>query len=102
MSRRDIPAKRPGTTVVVGWGNPMQTFFTQVEDENAGDDADLLWLGGRHGEMRRPEDLVRPLAPFAELTGPHLDQLRADRAACLDRGPTPLQRLGTRSGWGQR
>lgn len=92
MSRHEIPAKQPGLTVVVGWDNPMTTFFAQVEDESAGDDADpiVLWLGGSRREVLRPEDLVLPLAPFADLTGAHLDQLRADRAGDADRGPTAL------------
>lgn len=97
MSRHELPAKRPGTSVVVGWDNPMMTFFAQVLDEQAEEDADpvLLWLGTQHGEVTRPEDLVRPLAPFADLTAPHLEQLRADRVADLDCGPSLLQRFGS-------
>lgn len=97
MSRHELPARRPGTSVVVGWDNPMMTFFAQVLDEQADEDADpvLLWLGTQHGEVTRPEDLARPLAPFAELTAQHLEQLRADRVADLDRGPRPLQRFGS-------
>jgi hypothetical protein len=37
MSRNTIPARLPGLTVVVGWDNPMGTFFAQVEREQ-GDD----------------------------------------------------------------
>ncbi|MEJ7715974.1 MAG: hypothetical protein WKF40_09875 [Thermoleophilaceae bacterium] len=77
------------------------TFFAQVVDESADDEDDpvVLWLGGRHREVLRPEDLVAPLAPYADLTAAHLDQLRADRAAAADRGPTDLQRLGTQPPW---
>ena len=97
MSRHEVPAKRPGTSVIVGWDNPMMTFFAQVLDEQADEAADpiLLWLGTQPGEVTRPEDLVHPLAPFAELTAPQLEQLRNDRAADLDRGPSPLQRFGS-------
>jgi hypothetical protein len=50
-----------------------------------------------HRAQRRP-----PLAPYAELTTAHIEQLRADRAADLDRGPTPLQRLGADPRWRAR
>ncbi len=101
MSRHEIPAKYQGLTVVVGWDNPMITYFAQVEDESAGDDTDpiVLWLGASHREVLRPEDLALPLAPFADLTKAHLDQLRADRAGDADRGPTALQRFDAQAPW---
>ena len=101
MSRHDIPAKRPGLAVVVGRDNPMSTFFAQVEDEAAGEDDDpvVLWLGGRHREVLRPEDLAAPLAPYADLSAAHIEQLRSDRAGDADRGPTALQRLGIDPPW---
>jgi len=95
MSRREIPCRKPGFTVVVGWDNPMSTFFAQVTRiQDAEDDSDpvVLWLGGFSGEVRRAEDLVQPLRPFADLTAEHIAQLRANRAAQADRGPTALQR----------
>jgi hypothetical protein len=47
MSRSHFPAQDPRLTVVVGWDNPLATFFAQVcdpsiEDE---DEACVLWLG---------------------------------------------------------
>ena len=47
---------------------------------------------GKFGEVQRAEDLVAPLAPYAALTPETIEQLRADRAACADRGPSTLQR----------
>ena len=94
-SRHEIPARQPGWCVVVGWDNPMMTFFAEVERIQAADDArdpTLLWLGSSPGEVARPEDLAGPLAPYAELTAEHIAELRADRAADADRGPTALQR----------
>ena len=94
-SRHEIPARQPGCCVVVGWDNPMMTFFAEVERIRAADDPrdpTLLWLGSSPGEVARPEDLAGPLAPYAELTAGHITQLRAERAAATDRGPTPLQR----------
>lgn len=73
----------------------MSTFFAQVtriQDDEDDRDPVVLWLGGVSGEVRRAEDLVGPLRPFAELTTEHIAQLRADRAAQADRGPTELQR----------
>ena len=81
--------------IVVGWDNPMMTFFAQVERIQTADDPRdpiLLWLGASPGEVARPEDLAEPLAPYAELTAEHIAQLRADRAAAADRAPTALQR----------
>ena len=94
-SRNTIPARAPGVSVVVGWDNPMRTFFAQVDRQQEDDDPRdpvILWLGASSGEVLRPEDLVVPLAQYAELTDADLEELRADRAAALDRGPSRLQR----------
>lgn len=79
----------------------LPDYFAQVEDEAAGEDDDpvVLWLGGRHREVLCPEDLAAPLAPYADLTAEHIEQLRADRAGDADHGPTALQRLGARLSW---
>jgi len=95
MSRRTIPAHAPGMTVVVGWDNPLGTFFAQVSrDHVIEDETDpvVFWTGGQFGEVQRAEELVALLAPYAKLTPEMVEQLRADRAACADRGPTTLQR----------
>ncbi|MEO8716531.1 MAG: hypothetical protein ABI369_16115 [Acetobacteraceae bacterium] len=95
MSRHQILARTSDLTVVVGWDNPLGTFFAQVmRAEDTEDDSDPvpLWLGGFAGEVLRAEDLIAPLAPYAELDEAAVAQLRADRAAGTDRGPTPLQR----------
>jgi len=94
-SRNTIPARRPGLTVVVGWDNPLGTFFAQVDRQQDDDDPrdpTLLWVGCIPGEILRTEDLVQPLAPYVELTEAHLATLRTDRAADADRAPSPLQR----------
>jgi hypothetical protein len=82
-------------TVVVGWDNPLSTFFAQVERiQDADDPRDpiLLWIGSLLGEVTRAEQLADPLAPYAELTPELIERLRADRAADADRGPSVLQR----------
>ena len=104
MSRRYIPARQPGVTVVVGWDNPMSTFFaqvTRVQDDDDERDPVMFWIGGMFGEVCRAEDLAQPLAPYADLTAADIGQLRADRAASADRGPTELQRV-MRAGLGRR
>jgi hypothetical protein len=95
-SRRTIPARAPDLTViVVGWDNPLSTLFAQVERVQDDDDPRgpiLLWIGSGFGEVALAEHLAGPLAPYAELTSELVDQLRADRAADADRGPSALQR----------
>jgi hypothetical protein len=103
-SRRSIPARAPDLTVVVGWDNPLSTFFAQVErvqDDNDPRDPILLWIGRGLGEVTQAEQLAGPLAPYAELTSELVKQLRADRAADADRGPSVLQRMA-RSIFGRR
>ena len=94
-SRRSIPARTSHLTVVVGWDNPLTTFFAHVEriqDDDDRRDPILLWIGSEVGEVAQAEQLAGPLASYAELTSELVEQLRADRAADADRGPSVLQR----------
>ena len=94
-SRRSILAHAPDLTVVVGWDNPLSTFFAQVErnqDDDDPRDPILLWIGSELGEVAQAEQLAGPLAPYAVLTPDLIEQLRADRAADADCGPSILQR----------
>jgi len=52
----------------------------------------VLWLGVEPNQVLYPQDLIAPLAPYAILGDDTIAQLRADRAACLDRSPSILQR----------
>jgi hypothetical protein len=47
MSRYTIPAQDPDLTVIVGWDNPLLTFFAQVFNASIADDdeACVLWIG---------------------------------------------------------
>jgi hypothetical protein len=86
-------AARPDRRLLMGQSDGH--FFAQVEREQDDDDPReplLLWRGTGQGESRRAEDLVEPLAPYANRTATDLAMLRADRVADADRGPTPLQR----------
>jgi hypothetical protein len=94
MSRYEIPALGESLSVVVGWDNPLQSYFAQVSrPEQADDDDDtmLLWVGAAPREVITVEDLARHLAPFADLAPEIAEQLRADRAARLGQAPTPVQ-----------
>ena len=30
MSRYNIPSQNPALTIIIGWDNPLQTFFAQA------------------------------------------------------------------------
>ena len=95
MSQHEVPATQPDITVIVGWDNPLQTFFAQVARIADDDDDDsnpvLLWLGATSHEHLTPDSMVKPLAPFAVLDDGLLAQLRADRAEAAECRPTALQ-----------
>ena len=96
MSRHEVPARDQTLSVVVGWDNPLQTFFAQVARPERADDGDeddpmLLWVGTEPREVTTVEDLAHHLAPFADLATEMAEQLRAERAAMLGRAPTATQ-----------
>lgn len=71
-SRNIIPAHQPGLTVVVGWDNPLGTFFAQVDRQQDNDDPrdpTLLWVGCAPGEILRGDELIAPLAPLCGADG---------------------------------
>ncbi len=89
-SRRTLPIG-PHLTAVVGWDNPLMTFFAEVRTA-AG--RSLVWLGSSYREISTPQDLAAGLLRYVTLTPDHIAQLQADRLADIDRGPSPLQRMG--------
>lgn len=104
MSRHNIPASVPGVTVVVGWDNPLSTFFAQVTRiVDADDERDpvLCWIGASQHGVLSVEDLAERVAHYADIPADIVERLRADRAACADRGPSQLQHrllaVGSRS-----
>lgn len=64
MSRHDLPAHR-GNTVVVGWDQPLMTFFAIVK--RIGDGEIVEWLGTEPYEIDEIDELVRRVAPYAEI-----------------------------------
>ncbi|GAB0119878.1 hypothetical protein [Acidisoma sp. 7E03] len=95
MSRHVIPARDPSLSIVVGWDNPLQSFFAQVEraedPEEDDDDPILLWVGAAPREVITVEDLARHMAPYAGLPADVAEQLRRDRASMLGHTPTAIQ-----------
>ena len=77
--------------VVVGWDNPMHTYFAQVErvatSEKEHEAPVMLWLGGTPDGVPSTESLREPLAPFATLSDDMLCQLHDDRAVFASQSP---------------
>jgi hypothetical protein len=70
MSRYNYQGKEDYLLVIVGWDNPLQTFFAQVWDvreDLESDPSPILWVGTRIGEVSSVEHLDSLLAPFGEI-----------------------------------
>jgi hypothetical protein len=92
MSRYRIPTQNSALTVVVGWDNPLQTFFAHVFDPaiEEDDEADLLWIGTALQEIPTVAALQTQLADWATIPLAIVDRLTRDQQAATP--PTPLQR----------
>jgi hypothetical protein len=92
MSRYSIPAQDPALTVIVGWDNPLLTFFAQVFDPSIeeDDEADLLWIGTALQAIPTVAALQTQLTGWATLPPDIVDRLTRDQQAATP--PTPLQR----------
>lgn len=92
MSRYSIPAQQPGLTVIVGWDNPLTTFFAQVFDPSIEEDAAacLLWIGNALEAIPTVAALQAQLAGWAAIPPDIVERLTRDRHAATP--PTPLQR----------
>jgi hypothetical protein len=83
--------QNPALTAVVGWDNPLQTFFAQVFDPSIEEDeeADLLWIGTALQEIPTVAALQAQLAGWATIPAAIVDRLTRDQQAATP--PTPLQ-----------
>ena len=92
MSRYSIPAQQLGLTVIVGWDNPLTTFFAQVFDPSIEDDEEacLLWIGTAPEAIPTVAALQAQLAGWATIPTDIVDRLLRDQHAATP--PTPLQR----------
>lgn len=67
--------------IIVGWDNPLMTFFVQVWDETEDEDAPVLWVGAKPGEVRSVEALSECVRPYGEIPDAILNRLRFDFVA---------------------
>jgi hypothetical protein len=91
MSRYTFEGNRPELSIVVGWDNPLKTFFAQVWDGGGLEKGDLmLWVGAGADKVPTPDALAGLVAPFGVIPADVLAQLEEDFEV---RGaPTPLQK----------
>jgi hypothetical protein len=92
MSRYRITAQNPALTVIVGWDNPLQTFFAQAFDPSVEDEAeaDLLWIGTALQDIPTVAALQAQLTGWATIPPAIVARLTGDQQAATP--PTPLQR----------
>ena len=77
MSRSRFPAHNPRLTVVVGWDNPLTTFFAQVFDPSIDEEeeADVLWIGAAPQALPTVAALQAQLAGWATIPAALVAQL---------------------------
>ncbi|RUL86972.1 hypothetical protein [Tautonia sociabilis] len=84
MSRYKFKGRDPRHTIVIGWDNPLETFFAQVWDgEPADDDGVELWVGCEIGEIEDVEELVEIVAPYAEIPAEVVAKLVEDQRSWI-------------------
>ena len=82
MSRYAIPALQSTHAVIVGYDQPLRTFFANVEDlilDPEYHDPYIFQVGQRLRDVPTVEALATALAPYAVLPLDVLRQLRADQ-----------------------
>ena len=93
MSRHEVNAFETGQfTVIVGWDNPLQTYFAQVWDAELKDEIDggcVFWVGTHPGSVRSVRDLAQVMSVYALLPEDLATELEQEKAA--SKPPTPLQ-----------
>jgi hypothetical protein len=91
MSRYTFEGSRPELSIVVGWDNPLKTYFAQVWDGGGPGQGELrLWVGAGRDKVPTAEMLAELVAPYGEVPTDVLAQLDEDHE--LRTGPTTLQR----------
>ena len=92
MSRYTFEGNTTGLTVVVGWDNPLRTFFAQVW-EGSGPPAGtlLLWVGIGPDVVLTVEALAERVAPFGDIPEAIVERLEDDYERRVE--PSALQQL---------
>ena len=79
MSRYTFEGNRPELSIVVGWDNPLKTYFAQVWDGGGPGQGELrLWVGAGRDRVPTVEALAGLVVPYGELPADVLAQLEED------------------------
>lgn len=62
---------------ILGWDNPLQTFFVQVWEDSDQDDP-VLWAGTSPDEVASVETLAELMRPYGKIPAQVRTQLRDD------------------------
>jgi hypothetical protein len=96
MSRYQIAPRTNQHEVLIGWDNPLNTYFAQVADgkiEDFDEDHDpLLWIGCSYGEIPSVSDLRKAISPYAEIPPDTYAALLSDQDS-RDQRPGPTMSL---------
>ena len=92
MSRYRLLSVHPDHETIVGWDNPLQTFFVYVRDTTTPEEEDDRFVfekGERIQEILTVADLARVVKPYALFPSSVQEALIKDYAERTR--PTPLQ-----------
>jgi len=96
MSQYTLFGRNPSHLVMVGWDNPLQPFFGQVDPAESMDGDEPITLAHfgldpRQSRIDNVETLAAMLSPRVELPEHYKERLRQDHAASIS--PTPSQKV---------
>ncbi|TWA81552.1 hypothetical protein FBY14_12444 [Azospirillum brasilense] len=95
MSRYEVTTHYPaGVSCIVGWDNPLQTYFAQVERVMSDPDSEpdfMLWIGCSASECLDTAQLADAIAPWASLPADIAEKLELERDT--SHSPTRTQAL---------
>lgn len=86
----------PNIKIVVGWDNPLQTYFFQrINESKDEDDENRInpWRGLKPGEIPFMDDLVEQVNPYFVLSAELRAKLRNDKTSSGQRTPLQQQML---------
>lgn len=70
MSNYQLEPKNDNHLVMVGWDDPLNTFFIHVIDESLDEDdegRDVLWLGCTYQEIHDVNRVIALAKPYANI-----------------------------------
>lgn len=92
MSRYILPGKKHNHQIVVGFDNPLQTYFAQVEElqEDLNKDPKILvWVGTSYEEIADVEKICNCVSEYGNV--PEYVKTRLKEDYQLRSPPAPLQ-----------